>query len=291
MGELRIKDDYLAAVLRGEEKLLLDGGMGTLLMAAGLFRKGHVADILCIENPEGVTNVQKGYVDAGTQLLITNTFNSNPEKIAEEGYEVEDIFTTAVKCARDAGARYVGGDIGPLGVMLEPYGDLELEEAYELFAREVRAADAAGADMICIETMMSIDEALAAVKAAKDNCDLPVYATMSYSQNGKTMFGDAPADATRALCEAGVDIVGTNCSCGPEEILPIVQEIVAAATVPVSVKPNAGLPETIDGELVYNVTPEQFGQAYRAILDAGATVVGGCCGTNPEFIKELAKLL
>lgn len=285
---VRVKDEHLLAVLAGTERLVEDGAMGTMLQASGLLAPGALPDLLSLSHPEAITAIHAAYVEAGAELLTTNTFRANRRQLPE-GTSVAEVYAAAVGCARAAGARYVAGDIGPTGELLEPYGDLEHEEAYELFAEQARAASAAGADLVVIETMADLAEAELAVRAAREACDLPVFATMTFAAGGRTMFGASPEDAVGTLVAAGAHAVGVNCSLGPDELLPIAERMLARAACPVILKPNAGLPRMEGGQTVYDVTPEEFACAMERALEAGVTIVGGCCGTSPAFIKELVR--
>ncbi len=284
--EIRIKDDYLARVLMGEERLLFDGAMGTMLQRAGLV-VGEQPEMLCIENPGAITEIHRAYVDAGSQAVTTNTFGANSEKLGDEE-TVRAVFAAAVRCARDAGARYVAADMGPTGELMEPLGDMTYEEAYELYAEQARAAVEAGADLIIVETMTSLDELKAAVCAARDHSDLPVFATMTFAANGHTFMGATPSDEVELLQGLGVEALGINCSLGPVELEPLVRELLATASVPVVMQANAGLPKVVDGETVYEIAPDEYAAAVAPLVEAGVGIVGGCCGTDPSFIEALA---
>ena len=289
-----VKDEYLADVLEGKAFLLFDGGFGTMLQARGLSVPGKTADELCITNSAAIADIHVAYVQAGAQVITTNPFNTHARalEVQQSPYTVEEIYTAAAKCARDAGAQYVAGDIGPLGEFLEPYGELDEDDAYELFARNARAIDAARCDLIAIETMMDVNEAVLAVRAAKENANLPVFATMSFMESGRTLFGVTPEQAAKALVEAGASVVGMNCSVGPAEALPVAQAYRASLDgVPLIVQPNAGLPDMVDGVAVYNCPAPEFAGHVAKLLDAGATVVGGCCGTTPDHISAVRDLL
>lgn len=286
---LTTKDDYLARVLAGEEFLLFDGAMGTMLQRGGLM-PGELPDLLCLSNPELVTSVHKAYVEAGSQVVTTNTFGANKLKL-DGAATVADVYAAAVACARNAGARYVAGDIGPTGELLDPYGDLEYEEAYELFAEQARAAEAAGADIVIVETMADLNEAEAAVRAAVEVTQLPVFATMTFGEHGRTLMGTAPAEAAQALETFGAAAVGVNCSLGPIELAPVVDEILGATSLPVIVQANAGLPTLVDGVTGYSIGIDEYVEAVGRIVDAGASIIGGCCGTDPDYIRDLAELL
>lgn len=287
---MRISDDYLARVLAGEEHLLFDGGLGTMLQRGGLVAPGELPELLCLADPQAVTAIHRAYVEAGSQVVTTNTFGANRLKLGDEA-SVDDVFAAAVGCVRDAGARYVAADIGPTGELMSPMGDLEFSEAYDLFAEQARAAEKAGADIVIIETMADVLEMTAAVLAVKDACDLPVFATMTFTASGRTFMGTAPADAALVLAALGVDALGVNCSAGPADLQPVVADMLEVAPCPVIVQANAGLPEVVDGETVYTLPPAEYAAAVLPMIEAGATVIGGCCGTDPDYIREVAKLV
>jgi len=198
---------------------------------------------------------------------------------------VDEVFAAAIGCARASGARYVAADLGPTGALLEPMGTLSFDEAYELFAEQVRAANAHGADLIIIETMTDLLEIKAAVLAAKGNSDLPIFATMTFDETGRTFLGTDPTTAAITLTSLDVQALGVNCSLGPEALEPIVREMLAVSACPIIVQANAGLPQIVDGNTVYSVTPDAYLQALRPMINAGVTILGGCCGTNPDYIR------
>lgn len=286
---LRIKDDYLARALAGESFLVFDGGMGTLIQKAGLDQAAPTPDLLTLVHPDAIEAIHRAYVEAGCDVVTTNTFGANALKL--EGHaSVEEVFTAAIRVARSAGARYVAADIGPTGALLEPLGTMTFDEAYDLFAEQASAACAAGCDLIIIETMADLREAKAAVLAALENTDVPVFVTMTFGEDGRTFLGTTPAVAAASLSAMGVSAVGVNCSLGPDKLLPAVREMARFARCPVMVQPNAGLPHMIDGETVYDVHPADFACAMQPIIEAGASIVGGCCGTTPDFTRELVAL-
>ncbi|WP_165173862.1 homocysteine S-methyltransferase family protein, partial [Adlercreutzia sp. ZJ242] len=289
LNQLRIKDAHLKEVLEGRAFLVEDGAMGTMLQAAHLTDSGELPDLLNLTHPDAITGIQRAYVEAGAELVTTNTFGANALKL-EGRATVAEVFAAAAENARAAGARYVAGDIGPSGALLEPLGTLSFEAAYDLFAEQVRAADAAGCDLIVIETMTDLREAKAAVLAAAEGCDLPVFVTMTFGEDGRTFLGTTPAVAAATLTSLGVAAMGVNCSLGPAELAGAVREIARFARCPVIAKPNAGLPHLIDGETAYDVDPADFARAMESLIAAGASIVGGCCGTSPAFVAELAKL-
>lgn len=284
------KGTNLQDVLSGTATLLLDGAMGSLLAADGAVAPGRDPDMLNLESPGAITAIHRAFVNAGAQAVTSNTFRANRLKLAGSA-SVYDIYTAAYSCARAADPWYVAADVGPLGQILEPYGDLAEDEAYELFAEQMHVIDGIGYDFILIETMTDLNEAVLAVKAAKDNSSLPVFVTMSFESSGFTMFGADPAAAAKGLAGAGADCIGMNCSVGPHEAAAIVSAMRSAVSVPVICQPNAGLPRFEDGATVYDVAPHDFCEAMKDVLDAGATIVGGCCGTTPAFIRSLKDIL
>ncbi|WP_255467465.1 homocysteine S-methyltransferase family protein [Raoultibacter phocaeensis] len=289
LAGLTIKDDHLAAVLRGEAYLVQDGAMGTILQARELVQPGQEPDLLTLSNPEGVTAIHADYVAAGAQMLTTNTFCANRRKLDGQA-RVEEVFAAAIRCAKEAGGRYIAANIGPIGALLEPLGTLSFDEAYDLFAEQVVAARDAGADLLAIETFTDLLEAKAAVLAAKENCDLPIFISMTFGEDGRTFLGTSPEVAAITLSSLGAHAVGVNCSLGPDELAPIVESMVAYTPCPVVVRPNAGLPRVEGDRTVYDVTPDEYGRAMERIFAAGATVLGGCCGTTPAYIEKIAAL-
>lgn len=284
-----VKDDYLARVLAGEEFLLFDGAMGTMVQRSGQ-NPGEIPDLLCLSAPDLITSIHKAYVDAGSLVVTTNTFGANRLKLAGVA-EVDDVYAAAVSCARAAGARYVAGDIGPTGELMDPYGDLEYEEAYELFAEQARAAQKAGADIVIVETMADLTEIEAAVRAAVDVTSLPVFATMTFSEHGRTLMGTAPDEAVTSLGEFGASAVGVNCSVGPIELVGVVDEMLGATDLPIIVQANAGLPTFVDGVTGYSIGIDEYIAAVGSLIEAGVSIIGGCCGTDPDYIRGLAQLI
>ena len=287
---LRIKDERLARVLEGRGFLVFDGGLGTMIQKAGLDGAVNPPDLLNLTNPDAIEAIARAYVEAGSDVVTTNTFGSNARKLAGRA-SVAEVYAAAARIARSAGARYVAGDIGPTGALIEPLGDLSFEDAYDLFAEQARAADAAGCDLIIVETMADLREAKAAVLAAVENTDLPVFATMTFSESGRTFLGTTPAIAAATLSSMGVAAVGVNCSLGPDKLVDVVAEMSRFARCPVMAQPNAGLPRMVDGATLYDVEPEGFARSMGEIVSAGATIVGGCCGTSPAFIERLRALV
>ena len=289
--KLTVTDAHLAEALAGRTYLLFDGGMGTLVQAAGLHTVHEVPDLLNLTHPEAIVAIQRQYVEAGADCITTNTFNTNRLKLANAGATVAEVYAAAAANARVAGAPLVAGDIGPTGALLEPLGTLTFDEAFDIFSEQARAAEAAGCDLIVVETMADLLEAKAAVLAAVESTTLPVFATMTFGEDGRTFLGTTPAIAATTLSALGASAVGLNCSLGPTELAPLVGELAPHDRALVMAQPNAGLPRIQDGETVFDVGPNEFAQAMEAILDAGATVVGGCCGTTPDHIAALRALI
>lgn len=290
LAGLRIADAHLERVLRGQDFLVQDGAMGTLLQERGLTAHGELPDLLNLHDPDAVADIHAGYVRAGAEMITTNTFGANAHKL-EGRATVADVYRAAAANARAAGARYVAGGLGPIGVLLEPLGTLPFEAAYRIFAEQVRAVVEAGCDIVLIETMTDLREAKAAVLAAKDFSDLPIFASMTFGEDGRTFLGTPPGVAAAVLSSLGAHVVGVNCSLGPKELEPVARELVRCARCPVVVRPNAGLPHVVEGRTVYDVEPAEFAAVMERIMEAGASVVGGCCGTNPAFTAELAALV
>ena len=276
----------------GDGIMLADGGMGSLIQQAGLSQVHDVPDLLNLTHATDIRSLQHGYVEAGSDCIATNTFSSNRLKLAGHDANVDELYAAAAQIARDAGAPLVAGDIGPTGSLLAPLGELSFEEAYDIFAEQARAAYAADCDLIFLETFADLLEAKAALLACLDNTPLPVFVTMTFGEDGRTFMGTTPAVAAATLSALGASAVGINCSLGPSEITPLVMQMTPYARCPLMVQPNAGLPRIAeDGSTVYDVDPARFAQAMTGILEAGARIVGGCCGTTPAHISALRRLI
>lgn len=274
-----------------KQVMLLDGAMGTMLQSAGL-KLGDRPETLSITAPDVVETIHRKYVDAGAQMILSNTFCANAHKLKGTGFAVEEVVTASVRAALRAceGTNTrVALDIGPIGELLEPLGTLKFEEAYALFAEMIRAGVAAGAQAVFFETFSDLREIKAGVLAAKELCDLPVFASMTFEASGRTFLGCRADAAAMALTALGVDAVGVNCSLGPKEVEPILRAMRKATDLPLILKPNAGLPDPMTG--AYHTTPEAFAAQCRALLDCGAAYIGGCCGTTPAFIAALRDAL
>ncbi len=280
------------------EVILADGAMGTMLHSRGVsFDKCF--DELNLTNPAAVADVHREYIEAGAQLVLTNTFGANRFKLGKHGLEkkVTEINKAGVELAkRTVAASFkdvlVAGDIGPLGVRIAPFGRVQPEAAREAFAEQINALCEAGADLIVIETMTDLHEIREAIKAEKENCTLPVVASVTFTRDDRTVLGDDPMKVARTLHEAGADIIGVNCSGGPAQLLRILKQMRHA--VPDGkfwVKPNAGWPEQVGGRIMYPADPDYFGDYALSFREAGACIVGGCCGTTPQHIAAMRKAL
>jgi homocysteine S-methyltransferase len=291
--------------LLSKQTILADGAMGTMLHTRGIgFDKCF--DELNLDNPAAVADIHREYIEAGAQLVITNTFGANRFKLAKHGMEsrLAEINRAGVELAQRAVAAsfrdvLVAGDVGPLGVRIAPYGRVQPDVARAAFAEQIDALCAAGADLIVIETMSDLYEIKEAIKAARDTCTLPVVASVTFTRDDRTLLGDDPAKVARTLAEAGADVIGVNCSGGPAQLLRILKAMKAAVVAMADtqvrpylwVKPNAGWPEQVSGRIMYPADPEYFGEYALSFREAGANVVGGCCGTTPAHIASMRRAL
>lgn len=269
--------------------VILDGAMGTILQSRGL-KIGGIPEVMNITNPEVVTDIHKEYVSAGSNIVYTNTFGANRYKMKDCGYSVEELIGAAVSNAKKAcegKESIVALDIGPIGQLLEPTGNLSFEEAYDMFKQEILAGSEA--DVIVFETMTDLLEIKAGVLAAKENSDKPVICTMTFEENMRTFTGCSISAMALTLEGLGVDAIGVNCSLGPKELYGVVKEMSKWTRLPLVVKANAGLPDPLTGE--YNISPAEFAEYMEKMLDFGVKYIGGCCGTSPEYIKELCTIV
>ena len=283
----------------GKELLFMDGGMGTLLQEKGL-APGELPEIWNVTHPEEIRTIHKNYIEAGSDIILTNTFGANALKFHAKDCSLERIVKTAVKLVKEAAEETLSGgkehtvytalDIGPTGKLLKPMGDLEFEEAYEAFREVMIWGEEAGADLIHIETMSDTYELKAAVLAAKENTSLPVFATVIYDERKKLLTGADIPSVIAMLEGLRVDALGINCGMGPEQMLPILEDYAKYSSLPVIVKPNAGLPKQKDGQTWYDVDPAEFAGYMKKIVSMGACVIGGCCGTTPEHIRAMTEL-
>ena len=274
--------------------VFLDGAMGTQLQARGL-KPGEVPELWNLTRPDDVRAVHEAYFAAGADIVYANTFGANAAKYHGDA-PLADVVSAAVAVAKEAaaragGRRFVALDVGPTGRLLKPAGDFEFDAAYDAFAEQVRLGAAAGADLVAVETMGDLYELKAAVLAAKENSNLPVLATVALGEDGKLLTG-ADVDCVAALLEGlHADAIGLNCGFGPDRMLEFVRRLAARTSLPIVVKPNAGLPKVVDGRTVFTVGPEEFARDVAALVEAGASVVGGCCGTTPTHIAAVHGLL
>ncbi len=271
--------------------VILDGATGTNLMKAGM-PIGVCPEKWVMEHPDVLIKLQSDFVEAGSNIVYAPTFTGNRIKLEEYGLEasLEEINTTLVKLSKEAvgDKALVAGDMTMTGKQLFPLGELMFEELVEVYKEQAKVLDAAGVDLFVVETMMSLQECRAAVLAIREVSDLPIMVSLTYNEDGRTLYGTPPETAVVVLQSLGVDVIGINCSTGPMEMVEPVKKMAQYATIPILAKPNAGLPELVDGETVYRMTPEEFAKAGVALVQAGAAIVGGCCGTEPAHIKALS---
>ncbi|MBR2528379.1 MAG: homocysteine S-methyltransferase family protein [Blautia sp.] len=276
-----------------QNKILLDGATGSNLMAAGMPR-GICTEKWVLDHKEIIQNLQRAYVKAGSQIIYAPTFGGNRINLKMHGLDedIDRINTTLITYAREAadGKAFVAGDVTTTGKMMAPAGDLTYEDAYAVYQEQICILARAGADLIIAETMISIEEALACLDAAREVCDLPVLCTMTVDADGSIFTGGNAAGAAAALEEAGAMAAGVNCSVGPDQLPAVIRSMKEAVRIPVIAKPNAGMP-TIDacGKAIYHMTPQDFARHMKDLIQEGASLIGGCCGTTPAFIEEMKK--
>ncbi len=275
--------------------IVLDGATGTNLQKAGM-PTGVCPEQWILEHPQVLVDLQAGYINAGTNIVYAPTFSGNRIKLEEYGLQdqLEYINTRLVELSKEAVAKtgyraYIAGNLTMTGRQLYPIGNLQLEELIDVYKEQIRCLVKAGVDLLVVETMMSLAEARAALIAAKETCDLPVIISMTYNEDGRTLYGTDPRTAVIVLQSLGADAIGINCSTGPKEMICLVEQMKEYANVPILAKPNAGMPELVDGETVYAMTPEEFAGYGRQLVEAGAGIIGGCCGTTKEHITALAQ--
>jgi 5-methyltetrahydrofolate--homocysteine methyltransferase len=290
--------EWLERVRRGES-LVFDGGYGTMLFAAGLL-DGACPELWNDTHPEVVRGIHRAYFEAGSDFVETNTFGGTRLKF--DAYKIpertRELNEKGARLAREAcpPTGYVAGSIGPTSHIVEPYGDVTEQELYESFREQAEALAEGGVDLFAIETMMYPEEALAAIRACKDATGLPVMATMFFMyeelhDRDRTMWGESPAEVARKLVAGGADVVGMNCGRGPDRAIVIIREMRAVTDAPLVAYPNAGLPLTTGDRVTYELGPEAMVRDYPALLDAGCTIAGACCGSDPEHIRLIAELV
>ncbi|MCF0126982.1 MAG: homocysteine S-methyltransferase family protein, partial [Pseudobutyrivibrio sp.] len=288
-------DKYAFRQLLKERLIFLDGATGTNLQKAGL-PSGICPEKWIYDNPDALVNLQKAYVAAGSDILYAPTFTANRIKLAEYGLEdqLAEINKMMIKLSRRAAGPHtlVAADLTMTGKQLYPIGDLMFEELVDVYKEQILAIMEEGADLFVVETMMSLQECRAAVIAIKETYpDMPVMVSLTFNEDGKTLYGTTPDTAMIVLESLGVDVVGLNCSTGPMDMIPLVQKMAEVANIPIMVKPNAGLPVLENGQTVYKMSPKEFAEACVELYRAGASVFGGCCGTTPEHIAAQTERL
>ena len=275
--------------------IILDGAMGTEIQKRGL-KLGGIPELLNITNPEMIEEIHLSYMEAGSDIIYANTFGANGYKLKNSGYSVEDVIGKGIEIAKCASDKFYGKtgkrvlvalDLGTIGQLLEPTGSLSFDEAYNYYKEAILAGK--DADLVIFETQTDLLEVKSAVLAAKENSDLPIMVTMTFEENKRTFTGCSVASMAITLTGLSVDAMGVNCSLGPKELIPVVKEIKKYTDIPVIAKPNAGLPDPVTN--TYNVSASEFANDMIEMANAGATVFGGCCGTTPEFIRELKKVI
>lgn len=273
--------------------IILDGGFGTLLQAKGL-KAGEFPERWNVTNKEAIISIHKEYYDVGCNVISTNTFGANSLKFSDD--ELEEIVFNAVQNAKNAREqtsakqeKWIALDVGPTGKMLKPYGDLDFEDAVSIFSKTIKLGVKYGVDLIFIETMSDSYETKAAVLAAKENSNLPIFVSNAYGEDGKLMTGASPKAMVAMLEGLGVDAIGVNCSFGPKKLEPVILEYLKYASIPVLLEPNAGLPKVVNGKTLYDVEPSEFSKDVCKLVKKGVRIVGGCCGTTPKHIKALVK--
>ena len=277
-----------------KQLLFFDGGMGTMLQRLGM-KGGEIPELINLTNPEMICKIHKEYISTGANIITTNTFGANPLKSQELGENINKIIKAAIDNVKKAASEcdkdiYVAFDMGPTGKLLEPLGNLSFDDAYESFKQIAIIAEEGGADLVIIETMSDTLEAKAAILAVKENTNLPIFATMTFDESGKSLTGATPVIMCAMFEGLGVDCIGINCGLGPQAIYPMMKALAEVSSTPIMAQPNAGLPKIVDGKTVYDVTPEIFAAECESIAKLGASVLGGCCGTTPEHIKKLVEV-
>lgn len=277
-----------------ENFLFFDGAMGTMLQSAGL-KAGELPESYNIKNPHIIYSIHKQYLEAGSDIITTNTFGANRLKLKDTSLSVEQVIYSAVNIAKKAveyrDEKYIALSIGPIGTLLKPLGTLSFQDAYEIFQEQIIAGVKAGVDLILIETMADLYEIKAAILAAKENSNLPIFCTMTFQDGTRTFTGTDVITMVSVLEGLGVDALGVNCSTGPKEIQVIIEDILKYTQLPIIVQPNAGLPKIIENKTYYDLSPEDFSEEIKSMAKKGVTIFGGCCGTTPEYIRSMKSKL
>jgi 5-methyltetrahydrofolate--homocysteine methyltransferase len=294
MRQNNYMEEFFKSLLSSKKILLSDGAMGTELQKRGM-KPGACPEKLNVTHPELVQSIHKDYFDAGSDIVETNTFGSSSFRLASHQFE-KRAKEFSKKAAENAKAvcpigKFVAGSIGPTGLMLEPYGKLSIQKAYDAFAEQIEALAEGGVDLFFVETMMSIEEAETAVRAAKDRTNLPVAAAMTFNSGLKTIFGVDISVAVQKLTDAGADIIGSNCGRGFDEMFKVISEMKSLTIKPLLAQANAGLPELVDGKFIYKETPKIILPKVEKLLRCGVKIIGGCCGTSPQHIRAMRGLV
>lgn len=283
----------LISLLSNGKRFVFDGAMGTMLQAAGL-SSGDCPELWNVENPAPVMEVMRAYIAAGSDIVSTNSFGGSRVKLGKYGLEdrVSELNRAAAAIGRQAAGegRYVAASMGPTGELMEPYGDLTREQVVEAFAEQAAALAEGGADVLLLETFSDLNELLAGLEGAR-RAGLPVFCTLAFDTGGRTMMGTTPEAAAKALEEAGADAIGANCGGGPEQLLPVAEQLRAATSLPILIQPNAGLPELVAGRPVYPASPAFMAEYAHKLMAAGVQMLGGCCGTTPEHLAAIAQVV
>lgn len=284
--------DWLRAISEGAI-LVSDGAMGTMLQSLGL-EAGQCPELWNLTHPEKVQQVHRAYVEVGAQLLTTNTFGGNRVRLAGHGLEAQlaEINRRAVEIAREAAGdrAAVMASVGPTGLLMEPLGDLSEEQAFDIFSEQIKAIRDGGADTVILETFMALEEIVVALRAAK-SLGMKVIASMSFGAGERTMMGVTPEQAATTLMQEGAQVVGANCSTGAQEMVPVIRRMREAVSIPLIAQPNAGMPVLVEGKTTYTQKPEEMAQFTPQFVQAGANIVGSCCGSTPEFTRAIAAAL
>jgi 5-methyltetrahydrofolate--homocysteine methyltransferase len=284
--------------LDNSEILVGDGAMGTMLFQRGL-KQGEPPELICLEKPEILEEIAQAYLDAGADIIQTNTFGGSPLRLSDYGLQnrTEEINRIAVERIRKVvgDKAFVSGSVGPTGKMLKPFGDKNPEDVLHNYERQIKALVGAGVDLLCIETMMDLNESILAVKAARNvSANIPIIATLTFNENPNGFYtmmkNDIPTVCLK-LEKAGANIIGSNCGNGIENMIKIAKEFKQFSKLPIIIQSNAGLPEIIENKLVYSETPTFFAKKAKELIDAGVSIIGGCCGTTPEYIRAIRKVV
>ena len=277
-----------------DHTVYFDGGMGTMLQARGLM-PGELPERWNRDHPDVIADIHRLYFDAGADVGTANTFGANSFKYSDEELrcfitEGISLVKRAMTLTKDTGRpMFAALDVGPIGKLLKPYGDLDFDEAVAVYSKTIRIGVEAGADLVIIETMNDSYDTKAALLACKESCDLPVIVSNAYGEDGKLMTGASPTAMVAMLEGLGADVIGVNCSLGPKQLEGVVEEYLKTSSVPIIVQPNAGLPRVENGKTVFDVYPEEFSDVMKSFIEKGVRVAGGCCGTTPDYIAATLK--